>query len=113
MSSKARQLVPRLGAVGGLEEGCVLDARVNGIGVFQGGLEMPDTLELPGMRRAVVPDVGARRALVLELIPGRLPALATVVRSLKALAEPAAGLGCAEAVGICRCALEGLDLPTR
>ena len=51
-------------AVVGLEEGGVFDAGVDGVGVGEGGFEMPDAFELPGVRRAVVPLVGAGDAVV-------------------------------------------------
>src|SRR5258708_1106753 len=53
---------------------------------------MPDSLELPGMRRAVVPLVGARDAVVVERVAGRLPRLAAVVGALNEGPEPAGRL---------------------
>ena len=50
---------PGLAAVGGAEERGVFDAGVDGVGIGERGLEVPDALELPRVRRAVVPLVGA------------------------------------------------------
>ena len=86
------QLLPGLAAVGRAEQGGVLDAGVDGVRVGQRRLEVPDALELPGVRRAVVPLVGAGHAVVGELVADRLPRLAAVVGALDHLPEPAAGL---------------------
>ena len=69
-------------AVGGAEERRVLDAGVDGVRIGQRRLEVPDALELPRMRRAVVPLVRAGHAVVDELVADRLPRLAAVVRAL-------------------------------
>src|SRR5262245_14058287 len=74
---------------------------------------MPDARELPGMRRAVVPLVGAGAAVVDELVADRLPGLAAVVRALDELAEPAAGLGGEYAIRVSRRSLEMVNLPAR
>src|SRR6266487_3233798 len=73
---------------------CSSDLRsgVNGVGICARGLDVPDALELPGMRRVVVPAVRAWGALVLELVAYRFPRLAAVVRALHHLSEPAARL---------------------
>ena len=47
--------VPGLPAVGGAEQRRVLDAGVDRVGIGQRRLEVPDALELPRVRRAVVP----------------------------------------------------------
>ena len=72
---------------------------------------MPDALELPRVRRAVVPLVRAGHAVVGELVADRLPGLAAVVGALDELAEPAAGLRRVDAVRIDRRPLEVVDLP--
>ena len=74
-------------------------------------LEMPDALELPGVRRAVVPHVRAGRAVVGELVVHRLPRLPAVVAPLHGLPEPAAGLRGVDAIGIGGRAFEVIDLP--
>src|SRR6516225_10801369 len=72
---------------------------------------MPDALELPGMRRAVVPLVRPRNALVGELVADGLPGLSGVARPLQHLAEPAAGLRRVQPVGVGRGSLEMVDFP--
>src|SRR5205823_10546382 len=109
--AQAGQLLPGLAGVARLEERRILDARVYLVGIRQRWLDMPDALELPRMRRAVVPLVCARRPGVLEVVAGRLPGLASVVRSSEDLAEPAARLRRVEAVGVRRRSLDAVDLP--
>src|SRR4029450_5731668 len=92
VAAKSRDLLPRRPAVRGAEQGRVLDAGVNRVRISQRRLEMPDALELPGMRRAVVPLVCARNSLVGKVIADRLPTFAAVARALDLLAEPAARL---------------------
>src|SRR5207244_5352313 len=77
--AQAGQFLPRLAAVGRAEQGGVLRAGVDRVRVGQRRLEVPDALELPGVRRAVVPQVRAGRAVVDELVADRLPRLAAVV----------------------------------
>src|SRR5437588_1544725 len=74
---------------------------------------MPDALELPGVRRAVVPLVGAGDAVVHELVTHRLPGLAAVVGALDQLPEPAAALRRIQAVRVDGRALQVVDLPAR
>src|SRR5437667_8708383 len=72
---------------------------------------MPDPFEFPRVRRPVVPLVRARHAVVDELVAGRLPCLAAVVRPLGDLAEPSRRLGGIEPVGVGRRSFEVVDLP--
>src|SRR5437868_2817246 len=72
---------------------------------------MPDPLELPGVLRAVVPQVRAGRSVVNELVADRLPGLSTVIRALDHLPEPAAGLRRIDPVRVNGRALEMIDLP--
>src|ERR1039458_7456258 len=87
---------------------------------------MPDTFELPRMLGAVVPQVGAHCALVHELIAlalghairslgrpaaRRLPRLATVIRALNDLSEPAATLRCIQTVRVNGRTLHMINLP--
>ncbi len=89
-------------AIGRAEHRGVFDAGVNGIGVGEGWLEMPDALELPRMRRSVVPLMRARNTVVHELVVERLPALAAIARLLDDLAKPAARLRRINAIRIGR-----------
>ena len=108
---------------------------VDGVGIGQRRLEVPDALELPRVLRAVVPLVrgerlaGLGRRVVDELVAlalghavrrrGRLagrrarlvPRLAAVVGALDDLPEPAAGLRRVDPVRIDGRALEVVDLP--
>ena len=111
MASQAGEFLPGLSAVGRAEQGRVFHPGVDGIRIGQRRFEMPDALELPGVGRAVVPLVSAGVALVHELVTHGLPRLATVVRSLNHLAEPAAGLGRIQPVRVDGRALEVVDLP--
>ena len=92
VAAQSGQLLPRLSAVGRAEQGGVFNAGVDRVRIGQRRFEMPDALELPGMRRAVVPLVRAGNAVVCELVADRLPGLAAVVGALDDLSEPAAGL---------------------
>ena len=109
--AQTRQLVPRLAAVGRLEHRGVFDAGVDRVGIGERRLEMPDALELPRVRRAVVPLMRARHAVVLELVADRLPRLAAVVGALDHLAEPAAALRRVDAIRVRRRPLEVIHLP--
>ena len=101
----------RLAAVGRAEQRGVLDAGVDRVRIGQRRLEVPDALELPRVRRAVVPLVRAGDAVVHELVAHRLPRLAAVVGALDHLPEPAAGLRRVEPVRVGGRALEVVDLP--
>src|SRR5437867_2090756 len=72
---------------------------------------MPDSQELPGAGRAVVPEVSAGDAVVRELVPHRLPRLATVVGALDLLPEPAARLRRVQPIRVSGRSLEVVDLP--
>ena len=74
---------------------------------------MPDSLELPGVRRAVIPLVSAGDAVVFELVADRLPSLAAVVGALDLLPEPAAALRRVQPVRVNGRALDVVDLPAR
>ena len=111
MLAQAGHLVPRFRAVGAAEQRCVFDARVNKIGIRQRRLEMPDPLELPRVRRSVVPLVRAGIAIVGELVASGFPRPAAVVGPLNDLAEPRARLRRVDAVGVGRRSLHVIDLP--
>ena len=72
---------------------------------------MPDARELPWMRRAVVPLVRRRAAVVGELVADRFPGRAAVVRALDDLPEPAAALRGVETVRIDGRSFDVIDLP--
>ena len=100
-------------AVGRPEQRGVFDAGIDGVGIGQRRLEMPDAFEFPRMLRAVVPLVRAGHAVVDELVADRLPRFAAVVRALDHLPEPAAGLRRIDAVRISGRAFEVINLPAR
>ncbi len=110
VAAEAGELGPGLAGVGGAEESGVFDAGVDGVGVGEGGLEVPDALELPGVRGAVVPLVRAGDAVVGELVADGLPGFAAVVGALDELAEPAATLRGVDAVGVHGRAFEVVQL---
>src|SRR5438309_5984771 len=87
--SQCRQLVPALATIGGAEERRIFGTRVNGVRVAEGRLEVPDSLELEGTRRSVIPLMRARLAVVGEFALHRLPGFAAIVRALDHLPEPA------------------------
>src|SRR5665213_481631 len=72
---------------------------------------MPYPLELPRMRRAVVPLVRPGNAVVGEVVANCLPALAAVVRPLHHLSEPRARLRRIDTVWINRRSLDVINLP--
>ena len=134
VTAQAGEFVPADAAIGGAEEGGIFNAGVDGVGVGERGLEVPDALELPRMLRAVVPLMGGEglagffRGVVREAIalhgrplrrgvfgldPGLIPGLAAIVGGLEDLAEPAAGLRDVDAVGIYGRAFHVVDLPAR
>src|SRR5215472_19334005 len=92
MPAQAGKFGPVLSAVGGTEDRGIFNTRVNGLGVGERRLQMPHPFELPRMRRAIVPLVRARNAVVGELIAHRLPRFTAVVGALHQLSEPAGAL---------------------
>src|SRR3954453_11361462 len=100
--AQTRQLLPRLTAVDRAEQRGVFDAGIDGVGIGQRGLEVPHPRELPWVRGAVVPLVGAGHARVAEVVAYGVPRLAAVVGALDDLAVPARRLGRVDAVGIRR-----------
>ena len=75
-------------AVDRTEQGGVLHARVDGLGIGRRGFEVPHPLEFPWMRRAVVPLVRSRQPVVLELVADRRPRPPAIIRALDELSEP-------------------------
>src|SRR4051812_46223382 len=74
---------------------------------------MPDALELPWVRAAVVPRMRPRDAVVAELVPNGRPGLAAVVGARKHLPEPATALGRINPIRIGGRSLHVIDLPAR
>src|SRR5206468_3683074 len=129
--AQARQLMPRFAAIGRAEQRCVFDSGVNGVGIAQRWFEMPHSLELPRMLRAVVPLVSAGNTVVDELITfglwhsvssgcrlaGRCtrlhPRLAAIIRALDDLPKPRAALRRIQPVRINRRTFDVVNLPTR
>src|SRR5580765_6199638 len=74
---------------------------------------MPDSLELPRVRRSVVPLVLAGNAIVAELVPHRFPRLAAVVGSLHQLPEPTTTLRRVQPIRVSARSLDVVDFPTR
>src|SRR5260221_442024 len=109
VTAKAGELLPVLSAVGRLEDRRVFDARVHRVGIGQRGLQMPDALELPWMRRPVVPLMRARHAVVEKLVADGFPRLAAVARPLHRLAEPVVALRCVDAIRIDRRSFEMVE----
>src|SRR5580700_10451539 len=80
--AQRRELFPVAPAVARPKERRIFDSCIQQIGIVQRGLEMPDACELPWMRRAVVPCVRSRFAVVDELVADRLPRYAAIIRTL-------------------------------
>src|SRR5260221_9077403 len=119
MAGRPGQLVPCAAAVGRAEKRGVFNAGVDGIGVGERRLQMPNAFEFPRVLRAVVPLVRGERfadgrgSVVDEFValtlghaaggggdptPWCLPGLAAVAGTLDDLSEPAAGLRGIQAV---------------
>src|SRR5262249_24818307 len=114
MAAEPGKLLPRLSTIRRTKEGGIFNAGIDGVRIGQRWLQMPDALELPGMRRAIVPLVCGeglarfRRGVVNKFVAltlghafgrpgwfagrcsGLKPGLAAVIRALNDLAEPAA-----------------------
>ena len=73
VAAQSGQLLPVSAAVGRAEHRGVLNAGVDGVRIGQRWLEVPDALELPRVRCAVVPLVRARDAVVGELVARPAP----------------------------------------
>ena len=134
VAAQSGEFMPRLAAVSRAKNRGVFHAGVDRVRVGERGFEVPDALELPGMLRAVIPQMsgkgfaGFRGGIVNEFVaragghaarPGhlfasrRLPRLAAVVRALDDLAEPSAGLRSIDPVRVGRRALQVVHLPAR
>src|SRR4030095_13615335 len=77
VAAQSRKLLPRPTAVGRAEQGGVLNTGIDCVRIGQRRFEMPDSLELPRMCRAVVPLMrGERLARFGRCIVNKLVALA-------------------------------------
>ena len=112
-AAQTRQLPPRAPAVHGLEERCILRPCIDGVGIRRRGLQMPDTLEFPGMLCAIVPLMRPGDAVILEFVAHRLPGFSSIVGALDLLAEPAAGLRRKQAIRLGRGSPSGDRFPSR
>src|SRR6187402_114065 len=92
MVAQAGELAPGVAAILGVKERCVLRTGVKCLRAGERWLQVPDTLELPRVRRAVVPLVRSGDAVVEEFVADRVPGKTTVIRPLHHLPKPARGL---------------------
>src|SRR5436309_8542834 len=113
MTAQAGKLLPCLAGIRRAEQRRVFHSGKDSVRIGERWLEMPDSLELPGMLRAVVPLMGSGGAVVLELVTHRLPRLAAVAGTLDHLAKPAAALRSVQPVGVNGRTLEVIKLPAR
>src|ERR1035441_1930725 len=111
VAAQPGKLLPRATRVRRTEQGSVFRPGIDGVRIGQRRFEMPDALELPGMRRAVIPLVCNRDASVGEFVTDRLPRLAPVTGALDHLSEPAAGLRRIQPVRVNGRPLEMINLP--
>ena len=111
-AAQSGKLLPGLAAIYSLEQRRVLHARVNGVRIVQRRFEVPDTLELPRMLRAIVPLVSAGNALIIEFVAGGFPGFSAVIRALDHLAKPAAGLRGIQTIRFNGRAFDVINLPT-
>src|SRR5438876_7457553 len=128
------ELAPCGAAVARSKQRGVFHPGVDRVRIGERRLEMPDSLELRGVLRAVVPLVcgegftRTRRRVVDELVAlagrhaawrhghpaaGRFPRLAAVARALDDLSEPPARLRRVKAIWIGGGSLQVIDLPPR
>ena len=76
MATKAGEFVPANTTIVGTEQRSVFYAGIDGVGIGEGWLDMPDALELPRMLGAVVPLMrGEGRARFLRGIVSKAIAL--------------------------------------
>src|SRR5579875_2340798 len=111
VTAQPGKLLPALASVRCAKDRRVLHPRVNRIWVRKRRLKMPDPFEFPRMRRAVIPLVCTRLALIDESVINGLPGLASIIRALNLLTKPSTRLRSIEAVGISRRSFEMIDLP--
>src|SRR6266850_273003 len=111
MAAESGKLLPRLSSICCAKDRGVFHPGVYGIRIAERWFKVPDPLEFPRVRRAVVPLVSAGNAVVNKFVTYRLPRLAPVIRALDLLPKPAAGLRRIYPVRISGRALQMVDLP--
>src|SRR5258708_4010702 len=92
MLAQSGKLLPVLPAIVSAEHRGVFNTRVDFVRIGERRFQVPDSLKLPRMRRAVIPLVRAGNSVVRKLVTHRLPCLAPVVGALDYLPGPAAAL---------------------
>ena len=112
MTPQARNLLPGLARIVGPEQSCILHAGVKRVGGEERRFDMPDTLELPGVRRAVIPLVRSGQTIVGKMIVDHGPTPAAILRALHDLPEPAGALRGIEPVWMERRSFDVKNLPT-
>src|ERR1700719_205009 len=100
MLAQSREFLPGLCAVGRAKYRRVLHPGVYSIRIFERWLQMPHSLELPGVRLPVIPLMGAGNPVVHEFVAHWLPGLTAVIGALDQLPEPAARLRCIQSIRI-------------
>lgn len=99
--AQRREFSPGLSAIDRTKERRILYSGEDDIGVGVGGLEVPDSLEVPRMGGSVVPLVCTGGAFEGEFVADRLPRPASVIGSLHDLTVPVRPLGGIDAVRVC------------
>src|SRR5258705_3921443 len=112
MAAESGKLQPRLSSISCAEYCGVFHPGVNGIRIAERWFKVPDPLEFPRVRRAVIPLMSAGNAVVNKFVTYRLPRLAPVIRALDLLPEPAAGLRRIYPIRINGRAFQMVNLPT-
>src|SRR5580704_3984609 len=74
---------------------------------------MPNPLELPRVRSAVVPLMRAGNAVIHKFISDRLPPLSAVIGSLNQLPKPSGGLRRVQPIRVRWRSFEVINLPAR
>src|SRR5262250_1601050 len=111
MPAQSWKFLPILAAVDGSKQSGILRSGEDRFRIFEGGFEMPNTLEFPGMRGAIIPFVSACGAFIGELIADWLPGFSAIVRPLNHLTEPTTGLGSKDPIRFRRRTFNVINLP--
>src|SRR5262249_39764863 len=121
VATQPGELFPAVCAIGRLEDCSILNAGINRIRIVERRLQVPNSLELPGVLRTVIPLMsgerlaGLVRCVVDEFVAlafgpaaligaqataGGLPGFSSIAGALDDLPKPAAGLRGEDAIGI-------------